>query len=266
MHDERVAVSMGVSAAPIEGPTHFSQIDPLAVALWGRRWFEGGCVSSHFRSMAFEGDRLRASLRTHGPDDASVAVHKDDGTEVLVGSAHVGRHSTTMLAERLGATVTPAALHVLDRLELGARLEFPEPVLIGFDEPNGPKYPFTLREKLAVITEPHPWYTAEGAASSPWGRPILPMEMLSVLAHKAPIDWPVRTPSVGLFLDLEVRILDGPLFVGELYEGVHELVALSESRRTESYWTRTSLSNAATGILVAEVLLHAGVFKSSFMG
>jgi hypothetical protein len=123
-----------------------------------------------------------------------------------------------------------------------------------------------LREKLERITELHPWYTAAGAGSSPWGRPIVPFEMISVLASKCRATWPVRSPAMGLFLDLEIRLLDGPVFVDQRYSVDRELVGLSQSRRTESYWTRTTLTDVDTGTPTAVVLLHSGVFKESYPG
>ena len=123
-----------------------------------------------------------------------------------------------------------------------------------------------MAQKLEQITEPHPWYTPDGGRSSPWGRPIVPMEMISVLANKAGKGFPVRTPSLGLFLDLEVRLLSGPIFVDQPYRVEREIVGLSQSRRTESYWTRTTLTDAGTGAAAAAVLLHSGVFKASFPG
>ena len=40
VHDDETAAQLGLAGAPIEGPTHFSQIDPLAVERWGQAWFE----------------------------------------------------------------------------------------------------------------------------------------------------------------------------------------------------------------------------------
>ena len=128
-----------------------------------------------------------------------------------------------------------------------------------------PALPLLAGQKVARITEPHPWYTAEGAASSPWGRAIVPMEMISVLANKVDKGFPVRAPALGLFLDLEIRLLAGPVFVDEPYSLEHEIVGTSQSRRTESYWTRTTLSSTA-GEPIAVVLLHSGVFKESYPG
>ena len=39
IHDDAQAESLGFKGAPIEGPTHFSQFDPLLHKLWGDDWF-----------------------------------------------------------------------------------------------------------------------------------------------------------------------------------------------------------------------------------
>lgn len=44
-----------------------------------------------------------------------------------------------------------------------------------------------------------------------------------------------RQPPVVLFIDLEVRMIDGPVLVGHEYRIERELVALGQSRRTESF-------------------------------
>lgn len=268
VHDEAEAAALGLAGAPIEGPTHFSQFDPLAVAVWGDAWFERGCISSHFRTMVVEGEEVVAGLTTAGGGGAArIEAHKADGTPVLTGTASVGPdHPPSELDGRLAALRDPGDLFVVDRLEVGMRIDEELVVSMGPDEGNGPSYPFSLAEKLARITEPHPWYTPDGGASSPWGRAIVPMEMVSVLAHKSGGGWPVRTPSMGLFLDLEVRLLDGPVFVGQRYAVDREVVGLGASRRTESYWTRTTLTDADTGRPAAAVLLHSGVFKESYPG
>ncbi|MCU1504474.1 MAG: hypothetical protein JWM12_3828, partial [Ilumatobacteraceae bacterium] len=261
------AASMGLTGAPIEGPTHFSQFDPLAVALWGQAWFERGCISSHFRTMVVEGEQVQASMTTTGPTSARIAAHKADGTPVLEGTASIGPdHPQSALDARRAAQGAPGDLFVIDRLEVGMRGDEGVVVSMNHADRNGAGYPFSLAEKLEQITEPHPWYTAEGGASSPWGRAVVPMEMISVLANKSGARWPVREPALGLFLDLEIRLLDGPVFVGEEYVLGREVVGLSQSRKTESYWTRTTLTRASGGSPVAVVLLHSGVFKQSYAG
>src|SRR5205814_8276840 len=133
-------------------------------------------------------------------------------------------------------------LFIIDQLDIGLQRDAGV-VSVDHGTSNGPLYPFSLDEKLARITEPHPWYTADGGRQSPWGRAVLAMEMVSVLAHKVAVGWPIRSPALGLFLDLEVRILHGPVFVDQRYAVLSEIVGLGESRRTESYWTRTTLTD-----------------------
>src|SRR3954451_2419554 len=266
IHDAAEAEALGLVGAPIEAPTHFSQFDPLAFATWGQAWFERGCISGHFRTMVVEGEQVQASLVPTAPNHAKVEAHKADGTPVLEGTASIGPdHPQSFLEARLAAMGDPGELFVIDRLEVGMRDSGGE-VTMNFADGNGPGYPFSLADKLEKITERHPWYTAEGAKDSPWGRPIVPMEMISVLANKSGRGWPVRSPVMGLFLDLELRLVDGPVFVDQRYPLEREIVALSQSRRTESYWTKTTLTDADTGRTTAIALLHSGVFKQSYPG
>jgi hypothetical protein len=90
--------------------------------------------------------------------------------------------------------------------------------------------------------------------------------MISVLANKSGRGFPVRAPVLGLFLDLEIRLVNGPVFVGQEYTLSREIVGVGQSRRTESYWTRTTLGDVDSGDPVAVVLLHSGVFKESYPG
>ena len=78
--------------------------------------------------------------------------------------------------------------------------------------------------------------------------------------------FPVRGPVVGLFANQEIRLQGGPLFVGEDYLLEREVIGLSESRRVESSWVRTSIREAASERLVATTLLNSAVLKASYPG
>src|SRR5258707_15852468 len=60
IHDDAMAAKLGFSGAPIEGPTHFSQFDPLLFQVFGQEWFESGCISAHYKNMVVEGEQVRA--------------------------------------------------------------------------------------------------------------------------------------------------------------------------------------------------------------
>jgi hypothetical protein len=80
------------------------------------------------------------------------------------------------------------------------------------------------------------------ARENQWGRAIVPFEMLSVLfQHSARDDrFPVRGPAVGLFADQEIRLVAGPLFVGE------------------------DLTSPGSDRVVATMLLHLASLKDSY--
>jgi hypothetical protein len=260
IHDEATAASLGLTGAPIEGPTHFSQFDPIGVHLFGGRWFTDGCISAHFETMVVEGEQVRASATRTGPTTATGTATKPGGERVLTCSLSVGP-GPTELSGRLAAVIKRGAgdLVILDRLTVGMTTG-PNDATLTMDDDNGDLYPFSLAEKLETITEPSTWFRD----GSPWGAPIVPTEMLSVMANRAGSGFPVRGPSLGLYVDLEVRRL-APVLVGAPHTVRHELVALGQSRRIEGYWTRSTISGEA-GTPVAEVLLHQGVFKASYAG
>jgi len=267
VHDADTAASLGLAGAPIEGPTHFSQFDPLADQLWGRQWFETGTISAHFQTMVVEGEKVQASITTTGETSATIEAHKADGTPVLVGTASIGsEHPPSELDQRRARAGDPGELFIVDRLHVGQSGSVGHVVTMTRGESNGALYPFSLDEKLRRITEPLPVYTADGGAESPWGRAIVPFEMICVLAMKSGTDFPVRTPSLGLFLDLEISLHAGPVFVDQPYRIAREIVGLGQSRKTESYWVNTTLTDDETDVHVASVLLHSGVFKESYPG
>ncbi len=271
IHDNAMAQKMGFKAATIEGPTHFSQLVPLCERLWGNAWFETGCISAHYRNAVFAGEEVQAIVAklTEGQSQVDIRMVKRDGTEVLRGTASVGREKTaTALDKRLREELKPLADPVILRdVKVGMKTRR-QTVRMDFDQPMGELYPFSLREKLKVITEPSRLYEPEHAAENKWGRPIIPFEMLSVLFQYRSKDdsFPTKGPAVGLFADQEIRLLDGPLFVGESYEVERKVVALSGSRRTESLWARTSVFAPQTSRPIATMLLNLASMKESLAG
>ena len=271
IHDDAMASKLGFRAGPIEGPTHFSQFVPLLAKIWGRDWFESGTFSAHYRNMVVEGEGVRAHVEepAGGASQVAVRAEKEDGTEVLIGSASIGPESAstpTVLEERIGSLRPSERLVILRDLKVGMKGKQVEKVRMDPDQNMGKLYPFSLNEKLKVITEPSPWYTQEGGRNSPWGRPIVPLEMVSVLAEytSSQAAFPVRGPAVGLFAGQQIRMVKGPLFVGEDYNVEREIIALSESRRTESYWVKTTITSPKTQEVVAEMILNHATLKGSY--
>ncbi len=267
IHDDSMAEKLGFRAGPIEGPTHFSMFPPLLEHIWGRDWYETGCISSHYQNMVVEGEEVRAyaEVPPQGGRRTRVWAEKADGTPVLEASASIGPdHGETLLEARLKQLRPPSKLVILSGLHVGLKGREEERVRMDPDQHMGALYPFSLNQKLAAITERSPWYS--DAKSSPWGRPIIPLEMISVLAEytSTKAGFPVKGPVVGLFADQEIRMIEGPLFVGEEYVIRREIAALSESKRTESYWIRSRIFDASGRKQVAEMLLNHAVMKQSY--
>jgi hypothetical protein len=264
LHDDAMAQKLGFKAGPIEGPTHYSQFVPLAEAIWGERFLREGCLSAHYRNMVMEGEEVRAFIeREPGEDHAKIWATKKDGTEVLKGTASVGPQAPpSALDMRLGELSPLEQPVILRDLSVGQRMKR-QKIRMHADQHMGDLYPFSLNQKLAKITEPSPWYAG---GDNPFGRAIVPWEMVSVLLQYVAREdrLPVKGPAVGLFADQEIRMIDGPLFVGEDYEIEREIVALSGSRRTESYWTRTFVYRPGETKVIASMLLNQATLKESY--
>jgi hypothetical protein len=217
--------------------------------------------------MVFEGEEVWAEIDAPAPNATRTLARafKADGTPVLEASASIGPdHGDTLLEERMKKLRPADGLVILADLNVGMTGRDNEIVSMGPDQHMGDFYPFSLADKLKVITETDPMYS--DASASPWGRAVIPLEMVSVLANYSShgARFPVKNPSIGLFADLEIRMIDGPLFVGEKYLLRREIVALSESRRVENYWVRTRIFDAAGKNQKAEMLLNHGVMKASY--
>jgi len=270
IHDDKTAADLGLRAGPIEGPTHFSQFDPLLFQLFGQAWFESGCISAHYQNMVVEGEEVRAFVQPPAGEEKLVRIwaERKDGTPVLTGTASVGDvpEAQHEIPQRIAKLRPATGLVINHDLKVGQRGAAKEAITLEFDHHMGDYYPFTLASKLKVITEPSPWYTPEGGASSPWGKAIIPIEMISVLLGSTSdlAGFRGRQPAVGLYASQQIRLIQGPLFVGQAYELEREIIALSESARTESCWIRTQVYVAGTRTLAAEMILNSATLKASY--
>jgi hypothetical protein len=268
IHDNETAKKLGFKGGTIEGPTHFSQFAPLCVALWGPLWLEQGSLSAHYRNACYEGEKVRAFVTKpqHDATQTTIRMEREDGTEILRGTAAVGGNNPPSALEQRISELSPSEKPVILRdIHVGMRTQR---IAVRMDAAQhmGALYPFSLAQKLQAITEPSPWYSADGAASSPWKQPIIPVEMVSVLLNYSSdaAAFPVRRPVVGLFADQEIRMHAGPLFVGQPYEMDREVIALSGSRRTESLWIRTRVFRQGSDEFIATMLLNAAYMKASY--
>ena len=265
IHDDQMAEDLGFAGAPIEGPTHFSQFVPLLHDVFGDDWFVRGCISSHYQNMVVEGEEVQAMVEkspTHGV--VRIAAQKRDGTPVLMGTASVGpNYGETELEQRMSRLRPADQLVILADLQVGQKgAGNPERIRMDMDQHMGDMYPFSNAQKLQEITESHRYYGDD----SPWGKPAVPLEMVSVLTQytSGQSGYRSRGPAIGLFAGQQIKMINGPLLVGEDYLLEREIVALSESRRTESNWILSRVYRASDQELVAEAILNSATLKDSY--
>jgi hypothetical protein len=264
IHDDATAQKMGFKGGAVEGPTHFSQTTPLGVRLFGPEFFEKGCLSAHYRSIVYDGEEVQAHA---GWPDAGGAMAplwmvKRDGTETQRGSVSIGDAGVTALYRRL-SELAPLGDPVITRdVKVGHRMAR-QTVRMEPAQDMGALYPFSLNQKLEKITEPSPWYAS---GDNPFGRAIVPFEMISVLLQYTSREdrLPTKGPALGLFADQEIRLIKGPLFVGETYEVEREVVAITGSKRTESMWVRSDVYHPGGIDLLCSMLLNHAILKDSY--
>jgi hypothetical protein len=265
IHDNATAQKLGFKGATIEGPTHFSQFAPLGFALWGDLWLRRGCISAHYRAPVYEGEEVKAFMRRAENNGVQTEIWmlRANGDEILRGTAAVGPDfPPSALDVRLNGVAPLRDPVILADVKVGMRSPR-TPVRMSADQHMGALYPFSLAQKLTRITEPSAFYSGSDHV---WGRPIVPMEMVSVLMQYSARDngFKTRGPAVGLFADQEIRLFDGPVLVGEPYDIERQVVALTGSRRTESMWVRSTLYARGTDRKVAAMLLNLATMKETY--
>lgn len=229
IHDDATAVGLGFRGGTVAGSVHMDLAAALLVEEYGKRWFERGALSLYFLNATTDGERVQAVCELPLDDrQVQVWLRRDDGLDVATGTASVDDHRASALRARDLRAVDPQRLRILRHLEPGARLGEWDATL----EPD-----LQLeRYRAGVISDPLSWY----AESSPWGGPVaapstavhllwgVPMAALRPLLPD--------TRAVGLFGAIEVAHLAGPLRLGERYRVQADVVAVSDSPRTESLW------------------------------
>jgi hypothetical protein len=254
IHDDRTAQTLGFRGGTVAGNVHFEMMVPILLKAFGSRWFERGTISIDFKYATVDYEEVRGivDVPPQGAADAQVAVlmERPDGQVVGLGTASVG---------------TPS-----DKTCLGAKdlrkYEAGEYTILK-DVAAGDKFPMkevtitrrVAEERMQVITEPLPWYVGE----SPWGDPIVtPTVAVQALATPdTAFMRERRVRAVGLYGAIEVRQVNGPIFVDRPYMAGGEVVARGQSPKTEYIWYESYLEDA--GKRVAEMLMQLRYMKGS---
>jgi hypothetical protein len=257
IHDDTTATALGFRGGTVAGSIHMDQFPPLLLDAFGPRWFEDGSLSLYFRTATTDGEPVRALVERPPSDgsDAQVRAWATTTEDVLVADGTAGAGSPAAESALRGRDlrpVDPAELRILKALRPGDALGDCQ-VLAG-----------GTRQRAAIdagaMTEPLEWYTG----SSPWGGPIAAPSTVVHLLYSDLLAG-IRDSMgqhVGLFGAIEIRFRNGPVFVDAGYRVTGEVIALSQTPKTEVLWF-DSRARDGSGTVVAEMRMMLRQMKQS---
>ncbi len=256
IHDDATATKLGFRGGTVAGSIHMDQYAAALVDMIGPGWFERGALSLYFLNATVDGEAVRVTMQKPLPRgyQVDVAMFRDDGMQVSAGTASMYDHSGTALKRRDLKACAPDALRILAPLQIGQSLgEYP----VRADVER-------FRRRLAdgLISEPLPWYSG----ASPWGGAIAPPSMIVEMLWGPPMRGLNAAiganRGVGLFGAIEVAHHNGPVLQDADYVVTANVVAVSESPKTESLWF-DSAAFGADGKLVATQRMMLRFMKDS---
>lgn len=253
IHDDATAQTLGFRGGTVAANIHFEQFPPLMEALFGGAWFRTGSLSLYFLTPTTDGEPVQAFARRPPAQGGQAEVWMEDaaGAKVCEGTATVGQPDLQSCLRRRLQGVRPAVdLRMLSGSRVGDKVTSIA-TRAGADG---------IRARLPVVTEP----LADYEDPSIWGERMAPSAAAIDLmrAVEGPLFRRV-TDYVGMFGAIEVQMLDGPVFADHDYLVDGEVLALSESPKTEIVWYQSTLKEPATSLPVARMILLSRLLKAS---
>lgn len=248
IHDDATAKDLGFRSGTVAGSIHMEQFVPLLLHVLGAEWQQTGSLSLWFREPSIDGEKVRAQVAESGDGRRQVCMRREDGSEVLSGTASVGTDDQGALRQRLAAMRPGEAPRILAPLEAGFRAAH-----IPTRVPRA-----DVDRRLPIITECLAEFSMEGPRS--WAPLSAAVHAMRVFEERLPI---AQTGFVGLFGGIEWQWLAGPMRIDRPYEVQGQVVAITDSPRSEMLWTETVLHDPALGRDVARMLMLSRLLKDS---
>ncbi|MDI6858104.1 MAG: hypothetical protein QME71_07335 [Dehalococcoidia bacterium] len=256
IHDDEAAGRLGFRGGTVAGSIHSELFPPLLLKAFGQRWFERGNLSLYFLEATTDREEVRAVVAAPpaGAADAQVQVwgKRPNGNRIGEGTAAAGSPDavSALLARDLNR-FPPGELRILAPSAVGDR--FPEVEVSVTQE--------AIEERLRLSTDPLPWY----AGPSPWGGAIattcnmVDVMWLALVAYLAEKEIGEAVPLYGA---IELRNVNGPVFVARPYVAGGEVINLGQTAKTEYLWFDSYL-NEKDGRRVAEMRMMYRFMKDS---
>lgn len=256
IHDDERARELGFRGGTVAGNIHFEQFPPLLEAVLGPEWIRSGGLSLYFLNPTSDAEPVQAfagpaQAREEGGLRAAVWMETPEGVRVCEGTASIGPpDERSALRQRLATVRAASDLRILAGRKVGDGVkDIPSRQASALTDP-----------RLAVITEPLEIYRD---ASILGGRAAAPSAAIDALrAVEGPL-FRAGEGFVGMFGAIELQFLDGPVFIDRDYVCDGEILALSESPKTEIAWYESVLRPAGGGDPVARLILMSRLLKAS---
>lgn len=256
IHDDARARELGFRGGTVAGNIHFEQFPPLLIDAFGEDWLRTGGLSLYFLNATTDGEPVQAFVgpvqaRPEGGLRAQVWMETPEGVRVNEGTASVGPPDMdSALRQRLKAVRPAERLRILAPTRAGDTAS---------DVPARQDSAMT-DPRLELITEPLAIY---GDPAILGGKVAAPSAAIDVLrAVEAPL-FHTDGPFVGMFGAIELQFLDGPVFVDRDYLADGQVLALSESPKTEAAWFESTIRPAAGGPPAARMIMLSRLLKAS---
>jgi len=256
IHDDKTAAALGFRGGTVAGSIHMDQFPPLLIDAFGPRWFEADSLSLYFRNATTDNEPVQAFVQRPpaGATDVQVRAWAASSDVIVAeGTAGAGRPAEiSALRGRDLRPVDPSELRMLRQLKPGQSLGELRTTA------SGERMQASIR--AGAMTEPLDWYTG----ASPWGGPIAsPSAVVDLLFGRLLAGTREKMgPHVGLFGAIEIRFHHGPVLIGHSYTVTGEVVAVSQTPKTEVLWF-DSRAVDADGVVIAEMRMMSRQMKQS---
>ncbi len=255
IHDDATAQTLGFKGGTVAGSIHMEQFPPLLLQVFGPDWARTGGLSLFFLNATTDGEPVQAFCgppvaRPEGGSRAEVwMIDTTTGQRVCEGTASVGPQDLdSHLRQRLKTVRPPGELRLLTA-PVGARVADVPARLAGAYRDG----------REALITEPLRVYSDPAE----FGEIVaIPSRAIHALREVEVPLWRPTVPYVGLFGAIELQMLAGPVFVEHDYLCDGEVLALSDSPKTEVVWYESTLKEP-DGRAVARMILMSRLVKAS---
>ncbi len=256
IHDDERARELGFRGGTVAGNIHFEQFPPLLEAVLGAEWGRNGNLSLYFLNPTSDMEPVQAFVGTPEPRlegglRAKVWMETPEGVRVCEGTAAVGPPDMdSELRNRIKAARPATDLRILASSKVGDKVT--DIASRQESEKTSPRVE-NVTETLDIYTD----------ATILGGLVAAPSAAIDALR---PVEGPLFNANgefVGMFGAIELQFINGPIFIDRDYLCDAEILALSESPKTETAWFESTLKTVDGREPVAKMIMLTRLLKGS---